>query len=89
MWTDPNCLPHAPPLPPAHYDGTTRNAAGAVVQFVYGDDGMDPVLMEAGDGTPLDLGRTLSKVGLPASARSCALHSILCLHPLQTHKPKP
>jgi hypothetical protein len=24
---------------------------------------MDPVLMEAGDGAPLDLGRTLSKVG--------------------------
>ncbi|GBF92585.1 DNA-directed RNA polymerase III subunit [Raphidocelis subcapitata] len=55
----------------AHYDGTTRNAAGAVVQFLYGDDGMDPVLMEGGDGSPLDLGRTLHKVraatGLPAA----------------------
>jgi hypothetical protein len=63
-----SCLhttPLHPALPhptPAHYDGTTRNAAGAVVQFVYGDDGMDPVVMEAGDGSPLDLARTLNKV---------------------------
>jgi len=43
--------PLTPPLPPNPH------------QFVYGDDGMDPVLMEAMDGTPLDLSRTLSKVG--------------------------
>jgi hypothetical protein len=46
-----------------HYDNTVRNAAGVVVQFTYGDDGLDPVVMEAKEGRPLDLGRVLDKVG--------------------------
>ncbi|GLJ45066.1 hypothetical protein SUGI_0948710 [Cryptomeria japonica] len=44
-----------------HYDGTVRNASGGVVQFLYGDDGMDPVNMEGKDGAPLDLERLLMK----------------------------
>lgn len=44
------------------YDSTVRNAAGGIVQFVYGDDGMDPVVMEGKDGQPVDLQRTLDKV---------------------------
>ena len=52
-----------------HYDNTVRNAAGGIVQFTYGDDGMDPVTMEGGNGAPLDLNRTLAKVrgGQPES----------------------
>jgi DNA-directed RNA polymerase III subunit RPC1 len=46
-----------------HYDNTVRNAAGGIVQFTYGDDGMDPVTMEGGSGAPLDLNKTLAKVG--------------------------
>ena len=28
------------------YDGTVRNALGEVVQFLYGEDGLDPVRIE-------------------------------------------
>ena len=44
------------------YDGTVRNAAGGVVQLSYGDDGMDPLVMEGGDGRPVDFARLLDKV---------------------------
>jgi DNA-directed RNA polymerase III subunit RPC1 len=30
-----------------HYDGTVRTSSTDIVQFAYGDDGMDPVAMEA------------------------------------------
>ena len=40
------------------YDGSVRNSTGGIVQFVYGDDGLDPALME-GDGQPLNLSRLL------------------------------
>jgi DNA-directed RNA polymerase III subunit RPC1 len=39
-----------------------RNAAGAIVQLRYGDDGLDPVLMEGRGGAALDLERLLAKV---------------------------
>jgi hypothetical protein len=45
-----------------HYDATVRNAAGGIVQFAYGDDGLDPVVMEGKDGRPLDFERLLAKV---------------------------
>ncbi|GAX79763.1 hypothetical protein CEUSTIGMA_g7204.t1 [Chlamydomonas eustigma] len=45
-----------------HYDHTVRNAAGGIVQFKYGDDGMDPVTMEGKDGKPLDFGRIVAQV---------------------------
>jgi hypothetical protein len=47
-----------------HYDATVRNAAGGIVQFAYGDDGLDPVVMEGKDGRPLDFERLLAKVWL-------------------------
>jgi DNA-directed RNA polymerase beta' subunit len=34
----------------AQYDGTVRNSANSVVQFVFGDDGLDPVLVEGAGG---------------------------------------
>lgn len=46
-----------------HYDTTVRNAAGSIVQLSYGDDGLDPVLMEGKEGAPLDFERLLAKVG--------------------------
>jgi len=49
------------------YDGTVRNSYGQVVQFRYGDDGLDPGLMEGEDGKPLNLSRMMM--------RSCALIS--------------
>lgn len=43
------------------YDNTVRNSSGFIVQFVYGDDGMDPLLMEEKEGKPLNFGRLLLK----------------------------
>ena len=31
------------------YDNTVRNSEQTVVQFIYGDDGLNPSVMEAGD----------------------------------------
>ncbi|KAG8836223.1 hypothetical protein FRC17_008959 [Serendipita sp. 399] len=42
-----------------HYDSSVRNSAGGVVQFMYGDDGLDPASLE-GEGQPLDFSRSWS-----------------------------
>lgn len=42
----------------AGYDLSVQNAIGGVVQFKYGDDGLDPASME-GDQVPVDLKRNL------------------------------
>lgn len=39
-----------------HYDSSVRNAAGGVVQFRYGDDGLDPACLE-GDAQPVEYTR--------------------------------
>lgn len=44
------------------YDYTVRNASGCVIQFVYGDDCMDPSQMEEQTGHPLNFDRLLMKV---------------------------
>ncbi|KAJ8756358.1 hypothetical protein K2173_025170 [Erythroxylum novogranatense] len=44
------------------YDNTVRNASGCIVQFVYGDDGLDPAKMEAKGGVPLNFARLFMKV---------------------------
>ena len=40
-----------------HYDGSVRNAAGAIMQAQYGDDSLDPVAMEGKDGMPIAFDR--------------------------------
>jgi len=40
------------------YDLSVRNSTGGVVQFRYGDDGLDPACLE-GDAQPIDLNRSL------------------------------
>lgn len=42
-----------------HYDTTVRNSIGGIVQFRYGDDGLDPASLE-GDAHPVDFTRTWS-----------------------------
>lgn len=39
------------------YDLSVRNSTGGVVQFRYGDDGLDPACLE-GDAQPIDLDRS-------------------------------
>lgn len=40
-----------------HYDYTVRSAGNSIVQFCYGDDGMDPAGMEGQNGKPLNFER--------------------------------
>lgn len=40
------------------YDLSVRNSTGGVVQFQYGDDGLDPACLE-GDSQPMDMDRSL------------------------------
>ncbi|KAN0062318.1 DNA-directed RNA polymerase III subunit C1 (rpo31) [Thecaphora frezii] len=40
-----------------HYDISVRNSVGTVVQFVYGDDGLDPAELE-GDALPVEYFRS-------------------------------
>ena len=49
-----------------HYDSSVRNAVGGVVQFTYGDDGLDPGCLE-GDAQPVEFVRSWShaSVGKP------------------------
>ncbi|KAK4741842.1 hypothetical protein SAY87_025430 [Trapa incisa] len=44
------------------YDNTVRNAGGSIIQFCYGDDGMDPAQMEGKSGFPLNLNRMFMKM---------------------------
>ncbi|ESQ42341.1 hypothetical protein EUTSA_v10012446mg [Eutrema salsugineum] len=53
-----------------HYDNTVRNASGCILQFTYGDDGMDPVLMEGKDGAPLNFDRLFLKIQATCPPRS-------------------
>ncbi|GAB2216425.1 hypothetical protein Droror1_Dr00024198 [Drosera rotundifolia] len=52
-----------------YYDMTVRSSGGTIIQFLYGDDGMDPAQMEAADGFPLDLKRLRLKVEATCQAR--------------------
>jgi DNA-directed RNA polymerase III subunit RPC1 len=42
------------------YDGTVRESGDGVVQYVFGDDGLDPAAMEGGSGKPIDFVRLWS-----------------------------
>ena len=39
------------------YDGSVRNSEGNLIQFRYGDDGLDPAYMEDKGGRPLNFDR--------------------------------
>ncbi|KAI8370510.1 uncharacterized protein BYT42DRAFT_502192 [Radiomyces spectabilis] len=44
-----------------HYDLSVRNSEGAMLQFCYGADGLDPMTIE-GDGIPVEFERNLKHV---------------------------
>ncbi|KAH9605166.1 hypothetical protein KSS87_011122 [Heliosperma pusillum] len=58
------------------YDMTVRDSSGTIVQFIYGDDGMDPGQMEGAEGFPLDLERLRFKVEATCPAGGAASLSI-------------
>jgi DNA-directed RNA polymerase III subunit RPC1 len=39
-----------------------QDAGGGIVQFLYGDDGLDPAIMEGKAGVPLNFDRLFMKV---------------------------
>ena len=62
------------------YEGSVRNSERNLVQFRYGDDGLDPAAMEGRDGRPLNFARVLltsQRIGrsearrAPPSCRLC------------------
>jgi DNA-directed RNA polymerase III subunit RPC1 len=44
------------------YDGTVRDSKKNIVQFSYGGDGLEPMLMESDESTPLDFARELKNI---------------------------
>lgn len=60
-----------------HYDYTVRDTNGSIVQFCYGDDGMDPAGMEGKNGKPLNFDRLFlrSKAICPADGDDVILSS--------------
>ncbi|AES88756.2 DNA-directed RNA polymerase I protein [Medicago truncatula] len=60
-----------------HYDYTVRDANCSLVQFCYGDDGMDPAGMEGKNGKPLNFDRLFlrSKAICPADGDDTILSS--------------
>ena len=44
-----------------HYDGTVRNSTNEVIQFEYGGDGLDPMMMEV-NHKPVDFSRVLDHI---------------------------
>ncbi|VDM52864.1 unnamed protein product [Angiostrongylus costaricensis] len=46
----------------ASYDGTVRSSSGEIIQFVFGDDGLDPALMEAKNGSVIDFAHQLEHI---------------------------
>ena len=45
----------------SHYDGSVRNSRGDIIQFIYGDDSLDPVNMEE-NNKPVNFRRLLEHV---------------------------
>ena len=66
-----------------HYDSSVRNAVGGMVQFTYGDDGLDPGCLE-GDAQPVEFVRAwsharvgkLSSPSLPLEADMTTVHQL-------------
>ncbi|WKY14160.1 hypothetical protein Q1695_000032 [Nippostrongylus brasiliensis] len=46
----------------ASYDGTVRSSVGDIIEFVFGEDGLDPALMEAKSGSVLDFNHQLEHI---------------------------
>ncbi len=56
------------------YDGTVRSAERGIVQFIYGDDGLDPVMMVNGS-SPVDFDRVYTHARYACSSAALQLCS--------------
>ena len=59
-----------------HYDSSVRNAVGGVVQFRYGDDGLDPACLE-GDAQPVEYLRAWSHASVGPRPSNSIYRSLL------------
>ena len=46
----------------SNYDGTVRTSTGEIVQFLFGEDGLDPAYMEAKNGAVVDFSHVLEHI---------------------------
>jgi DNA-directed RNA polymerase III subunit RPC1 len=46
----------------SNYDGTVRTSTGEIVQFIFGEDGLDPACMEAKSGAVVDFEHVLEHI---------------------------
>lgn len=60
------------------YDLSVRNGTGGVVQFTYGDDGLDPACLE-GDAQPVEFVRAWKHAAVRTTGCPCALQLILII----------
>ena len=60
------------------YDGTVRNSVGDVIQFLYGEDGMDGAAIEGQTMEHLRWDRKKLEVLCRAAAFFATSHSVLC-----------
>lgn len=60
-----------------HYDSSVRNAVGGVVQFRYGDDGLDPACLE-GDAQPVEYLRAWSHASVSSPPRQSMIWLNIC-----------
>lgn len=66
-----------------HYDYTTRSSTMGIVQFTYGDDGLDPELMEGKNGDVLNFDRLMLRVRHHESAQASSPTDEPYLHPYE------
>lgn len=45
-----------------NYDGTVRSSVGDIIEFTFGEDGLDPALMESKDGSVVDFKHVLEHI---------------------------
>jgi len=72
------------------YDGSVRNSEANLVQFRYGDDGLDPVAMEGKDGKTVAFERVLlrhqhGKMSTPAQGKHTPLSAMEVRQLLDEH----
>ena len=72
------------------YDGSVRNSEANLVQFRYGDDGLDPVAMEGKDGKTVAFERVLlrhqhGKMSPPAQGKHTPLSAMEVRQLLDEH----
>lgn len=53
------------------YDNTVRGTGNSLLQFKFGDDGLDPSFMED-NGQPVDFDRLVMTIKVPCRATNCA-----------------